>query len=126
VDRKLIYECFPNAEHPSLDFLRSEGFEIDSFDDFDLLLEQVMRRRPRAVVCGLRPRSPQDVGMLQLLRRVAPDLPLVLLATESSLRAQRQVQSLRPVYYAVCPVEVTELRDAVLAATSRSARHPEH
>jgi len=122
VDRTLVYECFLGGDHPSVDFLAAEGFEVVSFDDFDRLLEQVVTRRPRVLVYGLRPDSPQDVGMLQLLKRVAPDLPLVLLATEGSLATQRQVQSLRPVYYAVCPVESAELREAVQAALSRGGR----
>jgi hypothetical protein len=44
---------------------------------------------------------------------------VVLIAAEGSLNTQRLVQSLRPIYYAVCPVEPAELCDAVKSALAK-------
>ena len=45
----------------------------------------------------------------------------MLLATDGSLAVQRQLRDLRPIYYAIVPVEPAELRDAVHAAIARTA-----
>ena len=119
--RKLIYQC-SCAEHFPLASLDDEGCELVSFANFDDLLEHVVHRRPDVLICGLRPSCPQDLAILQLLRRVAPRIPLIVLATEGSLAAQRQVQGLQLVYYAVCPVDESELRGAVHAAVALADR----
>jgi DNA-binding response OmpR family regulator len=74
------------------------------------------------VVYGLRPSGQEDIGVLQLLRRAAPDLPLVLVAAEESLVTQKLVQDLRPIYYAVRPLDEAELIEAVRAALARRHR----
>jgi len=118
-DRRLVYECFLTSDRSTVGGLRDEGFEVVSFDNFDRLLENIVRRRPRVLIYGLGSQLTEDIGMLRLLRRAAPILPLVLLATEGSLATQRLIQGLRPVYYAVCPIEPEELLDAVRAALAR-------
>jgi hypothetical protein len=112
--RVLVYTCSVPTDDPAFALLKDEGVQVVSCNDGQNLLEQV--------VYAFRTESAQDLGVLHLLRRVAPDLPLVLLATEGSLEVQRLVQNLRPIYYAVTPVEPSELRDAVHAALARQAR----
>jgi len=101
--------------------LGNEGLELISCTDSESLLEEVVQHRPEALICGLKPDAQQDFSLLRLVKRAAPKLPLVLIASEGSLHAQRLAQDLRPIYYAVRPVEVSELRDAVRAALSRPA-----
>jgi DNA-binding NtrC family response regulator len=99
--------------------LEDEGFVVVRCRNCEDLLERSIERRPAALICQVRPRSPQDLGMLKLLRRVHPEVPLVLLSTEASLDMQRAVQPLRPTYFAVLPIEEHELSDAVLGALRR-------
>ena len=120
--RVVVYECCLSQEHPAISLLKDEGFDLVSCTDGQMLVEEVVQRQPAVVIYGLRPESAEDLGVLQLLRRAAPDVPLVLLAAEASLETQRLVQSLRPIYYSVCPVEPAELRDAVRAAVERPVR----
>jgi DNA-binding response OmpR family regulator len=122
VPRIVVYECCLGDEHPALSLLKDEGFELIACTDGETLLEEVVQHRPDALIYGIKPDTPQDLAVLQLLRRAAPELPLVLLASEGSLSTQRLVQSLRPIYYAVCPIEAAELRDAVRAALARPGR----
>lgn len=122
MSRIVVYETRLGDEHPALSLLKDEGFELVACTDGETLLEEVVQRRPDVLIYGLKPDSPADLAVLQLLRRAAPELPFVLLASESSLATQRLVQNLRPIYYAVCPVEGTELRDAVRAALARPLR----
>jgi len=56
------------------------------------------------------------------VRRRMPDLPVVLVAEDSSLHTEKSVRELRPVYYAVAPIEGEELREAVGAALAHRSR----
>jgi DNA-binding NtrC family response regulator len=120
--RVIVYECCVSEDHPALTLLKDEGFELVACEDGKALLEELVQRRPDVLIYGFRAGSSQDLGLLQLVRRAAPELPLVLLASEGSLSTRRLVQSFRPIYYAVCPVEGGELVDAVRAALARPGR----
>jgi DNA-binding NtrC family response regulator len=117
--RILVFDRIGGLDRRALALLEEQGLDVVSCRSGQVLVEEIVQRAPRAVLFGLRPDSTEDLGVLQLVRRAAPDVPLILLAAEGSLHTQRLVQDLRPIYYAVCPVEPTELRDAVHAALSR-------
>jgi len=108
---------------PSVEsLLEAEGFELVSCADAHALLEEVMHRPPDAVVYALCADCREDMGVLRLMRRAAPDVPLVLLAGDESLDTRKITQTLRPIYYAVCPVDGAELRDVVRSAVRRRGR----
>jgi DNA-binding response OmpR family regulator len=110
------------ADSPVVSMLMTEGFDLISCPDARSLLEEVMHRQPDAVIYALRPDCREDLGVLRLMRRAAPDVPLVLLAAEDSLDTRRVTQTLRPIYYAVCPVDGAELRDVMRTAVARRGR----
>lgn len=120
--RVVVYEAGPEADTSTLTLLSDEGFDVVSCPSGETLIEEVVQHRPDAVVYALGPDCGPDIGVLQLMRRVAPTVPLVLLATDGSLAVQRQLRDLRPIYYAILPVEPAELRDAVYAAIARTNR----
>ena len=108
---------------PPLQGELDEGrFDLVSCPDGRTLLEEVMHRPPDAVIYALRADCREDLGVLRLLRRAAPLVPLVLLAAEDSLETRRVTQTLRPIYYAVCPVDAAELRDVLHTALTRRGR----
>jgi DNA-binding NtrC family response regulator len=90
--------------------LRVEGLRLVHCANRDLLLEDLVQHRPDALIYTLRPQQAADLAVLQLVRRLVPDLPVVLVAEEGSLHTEKLVRDLRPVYYAVSPVEGDELR----------------
>ncbi|HVP39123.1 MAG TPA: hypothetical protein VMS93_08075 [Candidatus Saccharimonadales bacterium] len=120
--RVIVCETPELGEAPVLSALKAEGFEPLACADGKALLEEVVQRRPDVVVYGLRAECEQDLGVLHLFRRIAPDVPLVLVASDESLSTQKLVQELRPIYYAVRPVEAAELREAVDSALERRGR----
>jgi DNA-binding NtrC family response regulator len=99
--------------------LNHEEYQLATCDDGAGLLEGLMARRPDAVVYVVRPDCPQDLAVLQLLRRMAPALPIVVLSHQASLDLRRTVQNMRPIYYADVPVDATEIRAAVHSALAR-------
>ncbi len=120
MSRIVVLECCTeNANAPAL---RAEGFHVIHCSGGEALLEEVVQNRPDAVIYALQRDFLPDLGVLQLLRRAAPDVPLVLLASEGSLDAQKMVRAFRPIYYAISPIEPAELLEAVRAAVARPAR----
>ena len=81
-----------------------------------------MLRVPDAVIYALRADCREDLGVLRLMRRAAPDVPLVLLAAEDSLDTRKLTQSLRPIYYVVSPLDGAELCEVMRTAVSRRGR----
>lgn len=102
--------------------LQSMGIEPLRCPGSKSLLEEAARRPPDVVICELTVGCREDIFMLELLRRMAPAVPLILVASEASLVTQKLVQGLRPMYYTVAPVEGLELQEAVEAALARKSR----
>ena len=115
----LLYEGGPGSGAGVRLLLAGDGYDLTTCADGACLIESLMEHRPDAVVHVLRPDCPQDLAVLQLLRRAAPMLPIVVLAQQTSLDLRRIVQDLRPTYYAVAPVDVVEMRAAMGAALGR-------
>ena len=113
--------CAP-ADPPVSALLEAEGFELISCADDHALLEEVMHRKPDAVIYALCADCSQDMGLLRLVRRAAPQVPLVLLAAEDSLDTRKITQTLRPIYYAVCPIDGAELCEVVRSAVRKRGR----
>ena len=111
-----------STEAPVVSLVGCDGLDLVTCADGQALLEEVIHRRPDAVIYGLHPDCREDMGVLRLMRRAAPDVPLVLLAAEDSLDTRTVTQTLRPIYYAVCPVDCAELCEVVRAAVRRRSR----
>ncbi len=120
--RIIVYECCPSGDDHVQSLLEGQGYDLVPCHDGEALLEAAVERRADVVVFELKSECQTDLGLLQLLRRVAPVVPLILVASNGSLETQRLVQELRPMYYAVIPVESAELRDAVRSAIERRGR----
>ena len=97
--------------------LAGEGHEIVVCQGREALFDQLTERRPDVLVYVLGDLI-VDLGVLALLRRVAPKLPIILLGGPAELEARRSVQELKPTYYGVFPLDPAELSDAVHGALS--------
>lgn len=122
VPRVVVQVGSAPTDPPVHTLLEAEGFDLVSCADAHALLEEIMHRKPDAVIYALRPDCREDLGVLRLMRRAAPEVPLVLLAAEDSLDTRKVTQTLRPIYYAVCPIDGAELRDVVRTAVRRRGR----
>jgi DNA-binding response OmpR family regulator len=118
----LLCERCLSPGDPALTRLVDEGHSVVHCDDSEDLIEHALRERPAAVICQFH-EGQHEMGVLHLLRRVAPELPLILISDRASLEDQRALLSLRPTYFALTPVEPEELASAVDAAIrSQAAR----
>jgi ActR/RegA family two-component response regulator len=85
------------------------------------VLEEVIRLHPAVLVYELRATRLSDHAILQLLKRVAPEVRLVLIGA-SSLATERAFRELRPVYYAIRPADGDEIIEVVRAALGERAQ----
>src|SRR5262245_14480125 len=92
--------------------LAGHGLEVVPCRDRESLFDAMAVRRPDLVVYVLDDVL-VDIGVLTLMRRIAPSLPMILLGGSAGLDVRRSIQELRPTYYGVFPLDPSELRDAV-------------
>lgn len=95
--------------------LLGQGHDVVVCPDREALFAAITERRPDLLVYVLNELG-TDLGVLTLLRRVSPTLPIILLGGPAGLEARRSVQELKPTYYGVFPLEPSELSDAVHGA----------
>lgn len=114
--RVLVFDAHLASDREALETLERHGSTVVRCSDTRALLEEIVQRPPAVVVFGLRPDGVEDLGLLHLVRRALPKTPLIILAARGSLEIQRRIQSLRPIYYAVSPLEPAELGEAVESA----------
>lgn len=67
---------------------------------------------------------PLDRGLLRLVRRALPRVPLVVAAHGDSLDARRQAHEFRPIFFAVHPISRSELRQIIRAVSALGDRAP--
>lgn len=114
----------PSAESPLASQLDPDLYDVVWCNEDEDVLDQVIQRRPHALVFALGTQCRTDLALLFLLRRVAPAVPLILVAATASLETQKLIQDLRPTYYVVRPVDRIELDGAVAGAIAYHARYP--
>src|SRR5690242_7312260 len=78
------------GEESLLAALHARDWSVIACEDGAALLELVLTQRPDAVVVGLAGAA-ADVQLLSLLRRIAPRVPLILVAGDSDLALQRML-----------------------------------
>ena len=121
VPRVVLCSCSRTIATSLRAALESPQIELTQCRAGDSAIEEVIRRRPAVLVYEIRAAHHSDLAVLQLLHRVAPEVRLVLVATES-LETERTLRELRPVYYAVQPVSAEEMVEAVRAALGERAQ----
>jgi len=120
--RILLCDPRPDGRDGIQAVLAASGHEVERCTDGEALIESAIATAPALVVYRMRPDAAADLAVLQLLRRVARETPLILLASEGSVATRLSVHGLRPTYFAVAPVDEHELEEAVSAALRRRAR----
>jgi DNA-binding NtrC family response regulator len=111
VSRILIYEPRRTCDECRAR-LAGEGREVVVCRDRESLIDAIAEQPPDVLVYVLEDFE-LDLGVLTVVRRAAPRLPLILLGGPADLVARRSVQELKPTYNAVFPLEPFELSDAV-------------
>ncbi len=83
--RLLIVDDEPDLRWVLRGLFEDEGFAVDEADDGDTALHRVGERKPDVVLSDMRMARVQGLELLQRLRRIEPDLPVVLLSAVEDL-----------------------------------------
>ena len=118
----IVFETGTNGEPPLAGLLATGGCEVCAASTTEALVDAVASGRHQAVLFALCPGRPDDLVTLRLLRGLAPDIPLIVVASDASLEVRRLIQPLRPIYFAPRPVDPEELREAVRSACEPHGR----
>lgn len=102
--------------------LRDMGVAVDFYTDGPRFLEAAVADQPALVVYALSAELETDLGVLRLLRRMRPDVEIVLLTDQTSLTTRVAVQPLRPMFCSVGPLDPAEVTGVVQAALRRRER----
>lgn len=92
--------------------LAEEGHDTVVCAGREALFDALAARRPDLLVYVLSDLA-LDLGVLWVVRRMAPTLPIILLGGPAGLEARRTVQELKPAYFGMFPLDPAELGDAV-------------
>ena len=118
----IVFEAGANGEPPLAGVLASGGCEVCETSTTESLVDAVASGRHQALLFALCPERDDDLTTLRLLRRLAPDFPLIVVASHASLEVRRLIQPLRPIYFSPRPVDADELCEAVRDACGRPPR----
>jgi DNA-binding NarL/FixJ family response regulator len=114
--RVLVFGALLAPDHEAVDAFGRLSYDVVPCADHHALLEAMVQRSPAAVVFELRGECPQDLGVLHLVRRALPRVPLIVVADSDSLDLRRRIQALQPTYFAVRPLEADEVAEALTDA----------
>lgn len=121
--RETIVVCGPQTGHTEgvAVLLGDAGWDVATCTGGEELFELVCDHRPRAIVYALAHQIAVDLALLALLRQVAPDLPIVVVASvERSLRVG--LRDLHAVVLEHTPADGVRLRNALRSALRRPRR----
>ena len=102
--------------------LRDMAYTVDFYTDGPRFLEAAVADLPALVVYALSAEPETDLGLLRLLRRMQPNVEIILLADQTSLTTRVAVQPLRPLFCSVGPLDPGEVTGVVRAALRRRER----
>jgi DNA-binding NtrC family response regulator len=119
----IVFDAAANGGPSLAQMLSAGGFEVCSTATTEALADALASRRHQVVLFALCPGRSDDLVALRLLRHLAPECPLIIVAADASLEVRRLIQTMRPIYFAARPVDGKELREAVQAACARQLRN---
>jgi DNA-binding NtrC family response regulator len=119
--REPIVLCGPQCRHTDIvaGMLGEEGWAVTFCSGCEALFELVSEHRPRAIVYALAHQIAVDLALLALLRQVAPDLPVVVVASAEHGSHAGRLDAAHPVVLEQSPADRFRLRNALRAALRR-------
>ncbi len=124
--RETIVVCGPEAAHTEgvITLLGDEGWDVIPCRSDEGLLAIVCERRPHAIVYALAHQIAVDLALLALLRQVAPDLPVVVVASFERGSRAGVPEATHAVVLEQSPADRVRLCDALRAVLRRTRRRP--
>jgi DNA-binding NtrC family response regulator len=126
--RERVVLCGPQGAHTDsvAELLSDGGWAVTHCSGGEALFEVVCEHRPAAIVYALAHQIAVDLALLSLLRQVAPDLPVVVVASAAHGHRAEVLDAAHPVVLEQAPADRIRLRNALRSALRRQhKRAPE-
>src|SRR5579875_3921293 len=108
--RILVVDDEPNERHGLAELLDAWGYEVDSAGDGVEALEHMARTVPRAVLTDIRMPRLDGLQLLQRVRQLYGELPVLVLTGQGSKEAAIECLRLRANDYIEKPIRAEELK----------------
>jgi DNA-binding NtrC family response regulator len=118
--RVLVAECDPGARAAIGDSIRLMGYPVTTCATLEDALRESSVGGFEVLVAAVPKLDEERVRLLNLMCRVLPRSPLIVVTTDESLASRRRALELRAFYHAVRPLDRVELRAALAGAAERS------
>jgi hypothetical protein len=117
--RILICGTWHGDRAAAIERIRARGCEIEQCSESTGPLECVVRHAPDVLLYGVESGRPWECGMLGLIHRVHPWLPVVVVTHDGSVEERLRLDPIRPSFVAVDPIEPDELCAVIDALIAR-------
>jgi DNA-binding NtrC family response regulator len=104
------------------DWLSSQGYRVAAVERGSDVLLAVAEDNIRLVILDLSIQEPSGAKTVEILRKIRPRLPVIVLSGDHSIETGRQVLQHGVFYYLLKPVDVKELDQVVQTALVRGKR----
>lgn len=108
------------------DFLRSRGFEVETVQDVDLLLDTYQSGRFQLVIIDLAMPGVSGIDLIERIRRINPSQDVIVVTGSDDVRTAVRAMRLGVYDYLVKPIEREELILIIDRLQERATLYDEH
>jgi len=99
--------------------LKAEGYEVESCCNGGPLECVLQKQAPDVLLYAVNASQSWEASALQVVHRIHPRLPIVVLTGDGSVEERLRLEMVRPAYVAVDPIEPAELAEAIQTLLER-------
>jgi DNA-binding NtrC family response regulator len=114
----LVAEADPYIRQAISDRLSAQGYQVVTAERGSEVLLAVVENAAGLVILGLELQEPAGIKTVEILRKMRPHLPLIVLSGDCSIETGRQVLQHGPLHYLIKPLNLDELDQIVQVASS--------
>jgi len=106
-----------NGDHPLsqylVDLLSEEGHRVEVTQRGSEAIQKILSKKFKAVILGMDIEGMSGVEVISIINKIDKNLPIITIATDDSLEAERRVRGEKIFYYFIKPINGKEMRAVV-------------
>jgi len=113
-----------NADNPLNQYLAKliseEGHRVEVTQRGSEAIQKILGKRFKAVILGMDIEGMSGVEAISIINKIDTNLPIIVIASDDSLEAERRVRSEKIFYYFIKPINGKEMREVVRHAIRKN------
>lgn len=102
--------------HSLINLLSVEGYKVDVANHEHDAIQKILRKKYRAFIIGLNMEDISGVKIIQIIKTIDANLPIITITEKDSIETQRMARMERIFYYFVEPIDPEEMKAVVKSA----------